>query len=109
MPSKGITLSDITYSHKNVGIVQYYITEVVLNAKHIFAYVAWKQQHGQKDWFGISATVSEILNEAPSMTSFLPIQRINAVCAYCTLIVNFYEITEEVFVAIPLTTNFFLL
>lgn len=116
-PSKGNNLSDITYSYKNVGIVQHYIkheaklrdnsnTEV-FSVEHIFAYIIWKQQHVQKDWFGISATVTQTINEAPSMTSFLSVQRINAVCAYCTLNISFDELTEEVFVAIPLTTNFF--
>jgi len=117
-PSRGDTLSNITYSHKSVGVVQYFIkhqaklkdsdASETFSVQHIFAYVIWKQEHIQKDWFGISATVSQTINEAPSMCSFLPVQRINAVCAYCTLNINFDELTEEVFITIPLTTKFFL-
>lgn len=117
-PSSGNTLSNITYSHKSVGVIQYFIkhqvklkdsdTSETVSVQHIFAYVMWKQEHIQKDWFGISAIISQTLNEAPSLCSFLPVQRINAVCAYCTLNISFDELTEEVFVAIPLTTKFFL-
>ena len=117
-PSKGNTLSNITYSYRNVGVVQYYIkhqaklkdTDVsaAFSDEHIFAYVLWKQEHTQKHWFGISAIVSQTINEAPSMCSFLPVQRVNAVCAYCTLNTSFDELTEEIFITIPLTTKFFL-
>ena len=111
-PSRGNQLSNIDYSRMNVGVVQYFFKHrtksyisggQVKESEHIFAYVKWKQSHPHQDWFGISATVCLNMNEAFSMCSFLPVQRI---CAFCVLDVDINGITENVFVAVPVPIKF---
>ena len=75
-------------------------------SEHIFAYVKWKQSHPHHDWFGISATVCVNMNEAFSMCSFLPVQRISSVCAFSVLDVDINGFTESVFVAVPIPIKF---
>ena len=109
-PSRESELSNINYSRMKVGVVQYFFKhEVKLcvsdsqvrESEHIFAYVKWKQSHPNQDWFGISATVCVNMDEAFSMCSFLPVQRISSVCASSIIEVNINSFEESVFVAVP--------
>ena len=58
-PSRGSILTNIDYSKRQVGIVQYYIRHkirfVVNNETvehvHLFAYVKWKESHEHHSWY----------------------------------------------------------
>ena len=116
-PSRGNVLSNIDYSRMKVGRVQYFIRhQAVLydsesdsninESEHVFAYVSWKQNHPHLDWFGISATVCLDMNETFSMCSFLPVQRVHAVCAHSILDVEINGLKENVFIAVPIPMKF---
>ena len=114
-PVNSSTLDNIDYSHKRIGIVQYYFRhKIVLQQadgsckyeEHIFAYVIWKQRHPNEAWFGISATVCLDLNEPNTMCNYIPIQRIHDLCAHCLLKLNIAGFEETVFVAIPISLKY---
>ena len=105
-PSRGNDLSKTDDSRMRVGRVQYFCKHRASfcdsdTSEHIFAYVAWKQKHPHEEWLGISATVCLNMDEAPSMCSFIPVQRIHAVCAHCVLDVDIHGLKENVFIAVP--------
>lgn len=114
-PTRGSVLSNIDYSRMKVGRVQYFIRHQAIfvdsdgsikESQHIFACVSWKQSHPHLDWFGISATVCLNMNEAFSMCSFLPVQRIHAVCAHSILDIEINGPKENVFIAVPVPMKF---
>lgn len=72
---------------------------------HLFAKVKWKVLHRHYDWFGASATVCEVSPEF-SCTNFLPVQRIAKRCAHVTMPVKFGDITENVFIACPISFKY---
>ena len=99
----------------SVGTVQYFcehqvvlctVDNVKQNADHVIAYVKWNQKHPHAEWYGLSATISSDMHEPPSVCSFIPVQRIYAVCTHCTLNVQMGTLRETVFIAIPIPTRF---
>ena len=74
--------------------------------EHLFCYVKWKQSHPNENWFGVSAVVTNTLNEPESACCYMPIQRIMHRCASGIISVDFGLITECVFVAIPVGLKF---
>ena len=114
-PSRCADISEIDYSHTNIGRVQYFLKhqatfcgsgEIAKRSEHIFAYVAWNQHHLHPEWFGISANVCLIMYESLSMCSFKPVQQIHALCAHCELDIEIDGLKENVFVAIPVPMKF---
>ena len=83
------------------GVVQYFVEHTVsigtTSKSHLFALVKWAKPHSQYDWFGQSATVCE----KPSISCFIPIQRILGICAHANLEVQFNDSKENVSVLIP--------
>lgn len=105
--------SSIDYSRMKVGIIRYFvkhetttITTSTQRVTHIFAYVDWKMNHPNIDWFGISATVCLNMFENDSCSSFIPIQRIACRCAHITTEVKFEQCTETVFIACPIPIHY---
>lgn len=106
----------IDYSARiRVGTVQHFCQHKIvlctadndkLNCEHILAYVKWNRRHAHEDWYGVSATVCESMCEADSPCSFIPVQRIHAICAHCLLNTKIHTIYENVFIAIPIPTKF---
>ena len=115
-PTKECDLQSINYSgHMSIGIIQYFCNhEVVVcrvdnteqKLEHIFAYVQWKQEHQNEDWFGISAAVCSSMEEPASACSFIPVERIHSVCAHASLSIDIGAFNELVFVAVPVPTRF---
>ena len=114
-PTSGSNLSTINYSRMSVGVVQkYYKNTVTLGKKntveekneHVLAYVVWKKRHTHEDWFGLSATVTFTLDEPHSMCSFIPVQRIAAVCAHCIQSRTIGNLTEPIFIACPIPLKY---
>jgi len=103
-------IGTIDYSRKRVGCVQYYCKHYVNvstehgpeRLHHIFAYVHWKERHSHENYFGTSATVCQNSYETPSKFSFIPIQRIFAIGAHCTIDINASGYSENVFVSAPI-------
>ena len=68
-PGSGSSLHSSDYTKKRIGVIQYFINHTVEFYKddsretdklqHIFAYVYWKKQHPNADWFGLSAIVCD--------------------------------------------------
>ena len=112
--STNTTLSNIDSTRLRIGRVNHFLKHQcrlsdasgIKRSEHIFAYVSWNQQHPHADWFGISATVCLNMHDPPSMCSFIPIQRIHAVCAHCVLDVDIHGMTERLFVAVPIPMKF---
>ncbi len=118
-PGSGSSLDSIDYgSQMRVGIVQYFIKHCLKvykfedndseteNLEHIFAYMNWKKLHPKSSWYGISATISSELIEAPAACSFMPVQRIGSRCAYASLQVTFPSHTETVFITCPIPLSY---
>lgn len=115
-PTTGSNLSLIDYSARmSVGTVQYFfkhrvvlctVDNVKQNVDHVIAYIKWNQKHPHAEWYGLSATISSDMYEPSSVCSFIPVQRIYAVCAHCTLKVQMGTLNETVFIAIPIPTRF---
>jgi len=74
--------------------------------EHMLAYVKWHQKHSHDDWYGTSAIVCNNSYEPDSPCSFIPIQRIHVVCAHCVLNTEISNVSEDVFIAIPIPTKF---
>ena len=100
----------IDYSRMQVGVVQYFLKHTTTLAsdtesnevQHILAYIKWKEQHPQFNWFGVSATVCVDTFTSQSPSNFLPVQCIACRCAYAKIPVTFEtNYTETVFVASP--------
>lgn len=110
-PRKGQNLSTIDYAARmSIGQVQFFCQHKVKllqtntmekDIEHIFAFVLWKEKHHIEDFFGISATVCLNASESESPCCFIPIQRINSICAQSVMEWNISGITETVFIAIP--------
>ena len=105
---------DIDYSTMQVGVVQYFVRHKICvkdtankmaSEYHLFAYVKWKELHRNFDWFGAAATVCEVATEF-CCSNFLPVQRIARRCAHVTMSVNFGDITENVFIACPISFKY---
>ena len=83
------------------GVVQYFFEHTIsigtTSKSHLFALVKWAKPHSQHHWFGQSATVCE----KPSISCFIPIQRILGICAHANLEVQFDDSKENVSVLIP--------
>ena len=104
------------YSAKlKIGIIQYFFKHQIVAStpdkykqeyEHKLAYVKWYQKHLHEDWYGTSAVVCSNTNDPDSPCSFIPIQRIHAVCAHCTLNIQIGTISENVFVAVPIPTRY---
>ena len=100
-----------TSNEKVVGVVQYYFTHYLLfsdnpNAKikHMVARLAWKEPHPTRhQYFGISAIVSCKSEDQLHYCGFIPVQRIETVCAHCVYTID--TDLEEVFVACPLPSS----
>ena len=115
-PASGCTLHSINYSYYNVGIIQFFISNIIkfqedshrVEEEHLFCFVEWKQRHVRYDWFGQSAIVSSTLNEVEDACCFMPVQCITSRCASAELSVNFGEIVENVFVACPINLKYHL-
>ena len=115
-PTTGSNLPLIDYSARmSVGTVQYFLKhQVVLcttdnvkqNADHVIAYIKWSHKHSHAEWYGLSATISSDMHEPPSVCCFIPVQRIYAVCAHCTLNIQLGTCTETVFIARLIPTRF---
>ena len=115
-PTTGSDFSSIDYSMRmSVGTVQYFckhrvvlctVDNVKRNADHVIAYVKWNQKHPHAEWYGLSATVCSDMHEPPSVCSFIPVQRIYAVCAHCMPKIQMGTLYETVFIAIPIPTRF---
>ena len=77
-PSRGSNLTNIDYSKRQVGIIQYYIRHKIcfvvnnetIEQVHIFAYVKWKESHVHHSWYGASATVCSTMFEIPAACCF---------------------------------------
>lgn len=102
-------------SKLRIGRVQYFCKHKVLinmsgketqDCEHMLAYVKWYKKHSHEDWYGTSAIVCNNNYEPDSPCSFIPIQRIHVVCAYCLMNTEIATVNEEVFVAIPIPTKF---
>ena len=115
-PSKRSSLKDIDYSRKQVGVVQYFLKHKVsyteddmcMEHQHIFAYVKWKETHEQYNWYGISAAVCHDSFEVPAACCFIPVQRFYCRCGYKVMPVKFNEMTENVFIACPISFKYYL-
>jgi len=117
-PTSGHALDSINYSRYNVGIIQFFISNIIkfhedntsgrVQEEHLFCFVKWKQRHPHYDWFGQSAIVSSTLNYVEDACSFMPVQRIISRCASAELPVDFHEIVENVFVACPINLKYHL-
>ena len=68
---------------------------------HLFAFVSWYERHSHDNWYGASVTVCTNNFEPTSTFSFIPIQRIFAVGAYCRSEASFSRFNEIVFVSAP--------
>ena len=64
-------------------------------------YVGIYERHAHDGWYGTSATVCTNTFETASIFSFIPVQRIFAVGAYCRTEVSLSGIDETVFVSAP--------
>jgi len=79
-PSTGQDLSSIDSSAMQVGTAQYFmqhkfhfhITGKVKEGVYLFACVKWKRLHTHYDWFGLSATVCDNIEELECM-NFIPV------------------------------------
>ena len=100
-----------------IGAIQYFFKHRVVASmpgkdiqhyEHKLAYVKWYQKHAHEDWYGSSAVVCNNTNDRDSPCSFIPIQRIHAVCAHCILNTEIAGVSENVFVAVPIPTKFYL-
>ena len=102
----------INYSRMRVGVVQYFLKHTTtlasdtentcIEVQHVLAYVKWKEQHPQFDWFGVFATVCVDMFTSQTPSNFLPVQRIACRCAHTIIPVTFENnCTETVFVASP--------
>ena len=104
----------IDYSRMQVGVVQYFLKHETMikntieskTVVHVFAYVNWKQNHPNVDWFGISSTVCLDMFENESCSSFIPIQRISCRCAHVLTEINFDNCIETVFIACPVPIHY---
>ena len=95
-----------------VGCVQFFLKHTlsildnegrnIQSIQHIFAYVLWKKQHTQYDYFGKSAIVCENVNDATGPSNFIPVQRIAYRCAHLQMKIKLEDYEEKVFIACPL-------
>lgn len=100
----------IDYSTMQVGVVQHFVQhKIIMNNNvsdyHLFAYVRWKELHRNLDWFGAAATVCEDASEF-CYSNYLPVQRIARRCAHVIMPVKFGDITENVFIACPISFKY---
>ena len=89
----------------SIGQIQYFVKHTLtftdntsVKIEHIFACVHWYRLHESFDFFGSSAIVCY-----PQFESDLtyPVQRISSVCVFGNCNVTFSNVSETVFVAIP--------
>ena len=73
---------------------------------HLFCYVKWSVSHPQRNWFGASAIVTNLSQEADFPLMFMPVQRIVCRCAHASMSLDFPTGREQVMIAIPLTRHF---
>ena len=106
-PSTRQHLDNIDYSTMQVGVVQHFVRHTIrvkdstnkMNFEHhLLAHIKWKELHRNFDWFGVVATMCETVSEH-CYCNFLRIARR---CAHVTLLVNFRDTTDEVFIACPI-------
>ena len=67
---------------------------------HVFAMVKWAKPHNQHHWFGQSATVCE----EPSISCYIPIQRILGIRAHANLEVQFNDSKEILYASVLMQT-----
>ena len=97
-PSKGSTLSNINYTHLQIGTIQYFLehkitlkddSDTSVELCHLFCYVKWSVSHPQRNWFGASAIVTNLSQEADFPLMFMPVQRIVCRCAHAIHVIRF--------------------
>ena len=100
---------EIDYTiHMRVEVVQYYCkhrarmrySSDVADTELILAYVLWKQPH--KGFHGIPATVCPNLPGYTCPFNFKSVQLIHTTCAHAVLKTEIGNLTEKVFIAVPL-------
>ena len=67
---------------------------------HVFAMVKWAKPHNQHHWFGQSATVCE----EPSISCYIPFQRILGIRAHANLEVQFNDSKEILYASVLMQT-----
>lgn len=108
-PTCGNNISSFDTSQRSIGRVQYYFnhsittqrqnsTEQSETIQHTIACVRWMEPHHQSSLFGTSATVCINEYREKSMACFIPVLRIYAKCAHCTMTMD----RETVFIANPI-------
>ena len=113
----GDNLLEYDRSRMRVGEVQYFILHSVqlsssletrdsTSVPHIFAYVMWKKLHIRRDYFGASSTVSADEFEPPSLSCYLPVQRISCRAAHAVMCIKFEHASESIFIACPLPVTY---
>jgi len=113
------TVNDVQTNDYNIkpriGRVEYFCKHRIIASmpgkqqqeyEHILAYVKWYQSHPNSDFYGSSAIVCKNTHKEGSSCSFIPVQRIHAVCAYCELDIEIANVLEDVLIAIPLPAKF---
>ena len=95
-----------------VGCIQYFLKHTlsildneggnVQHIEHIFAYVLWKKQHMQYDYFGKSVIICENVNDTTGPCNFIPVQIIAYRCAHLQMKIKLEDYEEKVFIACPL-------
>ena len=114
-PSKGSTLSSIDYTQLQIGTIQHFLEHKItlkddsgtsVELCHLFCYVKWFISHPQRNWFGTSAIVTDLSQEADYPLMFMPVQRIVCRCAHASMSLDFPTGKEQVMIAIPLTRHF---
>lgn len=68
----------------------------------LLAYVSWKENHSQSNFYGSSATLCTTVDEHPSHFSFIPVQRIYAFAATCIMKLNVAGFEEKLLIAAPI-------
>ena len=66
----------------------------------------WKEKHPNEDYFRVSATVCFDHFYLPSACSYLPVQRISSKYAHAIQPLTFNSVTENLFVACPLSFKY---
>ena len=92
------TLTSTIYSQLWIGTIQHFVEHKVTlkensgtlsELNHLFCYVKWFIPHSQRDWFGTSAIVSDLFQEADCPFRYMPVQRIVCRCAHASMTLDF--------------------
>jgi hypothetical protein len=95
-PTFGSNVNNFDHTILSIGKVQYYFSHSVtledsVESKivnYTFAFCHWMNYHHQNRYFGISATVCANSTKEPSLCCNIPVLRIYAKCATCTVTIN---------------------